>query len=181
MNLQLGPIETFILWEDRQATRHELVNGEIRAMVGGTANHARLIVRLGAKLLTHLQGTPCEVFTSELKVQATASIFYPDAVVTCESLEGAETLCRSPKLIVEVLSDSSSSYDRTVKRQAYQGIETLEEYVLVSQETMHFEIYRRADAWRPVHYIAGSKVLLASIGLEFPIEEMYERLFEAAK
>jgi Uma2 family endonuclease len=74
----------FIEWENQQETRHELLNGEIIAMTGGTVAHAGLIVALAARLFSHLQGTSCRIFTSDLKVQAAQNVFYPDVVVSCE-------------------------------------------------------------------------------------------------
>jgi Uma2 family endonuclease len=172
----MEPTDSFILWENQQPLRHEWVDGQIVDMVGGSANHARLILRLGARLLDHLRGTPCDVFTSEMKVVAENDVFYPDVVVTCQPPHDSDTVCLYPKLIIEVLSDSTSSYDRTTKRLAYQKIPTLEEYLLVSQEMMHMEIYRRADDWHAMHYIVGSTVDLMSVDLSMPIESIYEKV-----
>ncbi|MCC8992319.1 MAG: Uma2 family endonuclease [Candidatus Contendobacter sp.] len=168
---QLGLAE-FIEWENQQETRHELLNGEIIAMTGGTVAHAGLIVALAARLFNHLRGTPYRVFTSDLKVQAAQNVFYPDIVVSCEPQENDGVLCRHPKLIIEVLSSSTSRKDRHQKRLAYQDIVSLEEYVLVSQEAKHIDVYRRADQWQPATYIGGV-VELHSVNMALVIDELY--------
>lgn len=168
-------VAEFIEWENQQDTRHELLDGEIIAMTGGTVAHAGLIVVLAARLFNHLQGTPCRVFASDLKVRAADNVFYPDVVVSCASQENDGVLCQKPKLIIEVLSSSTFRKDRHNKRLAYQEIESLEEYVLVSQEAKHVEVYRRADGWRASVHIGGT-VELRSVNLALAIDELYSSL-----
>ncbi|MCB1920436.1 MAG: Uma2 family endonuclease [Candidatus Competibacteraceae bacterium] len=168
-------VAEFIEWENQQDTRHELLDGEVIAMTGGTVAHASLILQIGAALLHHLKGTPCRVFTSDLKVQALKNVFYPDVVVSCESQENDDVLCHCPKLIIEVLSSSTSRKDRSKKRLAYQEIESLEEYVLVSQEAKHIEVYRREDDWQASIHIGGV-VELRSVNFSLAIDEIYADL-----
>jgi Uma2 family endonuclease len=169
-------VSEFLEWENQQDTRHELLEGEIVAMTGGTVAHASLILQLGAALLNHLRGTPCRVFTSDLKVQAAKNIFYPDVVVSCESQDNNGVLCNNPKLIIEVLSNSTTNKDRHKKRLAYQQIDSLEEYVLVSQEAKYIEIYRRADGWRVSIHTDGV-VELRSVEFSLSIDELYAGIY----
>jgi Uma2 family endonuclease len=165
-------VDEFIEWENQQDTKHELLDGQIIAMTGGTVAHASLILQLGAALLNYLKGTPCRVFTSDLKVQIAENVFYPDVVVSCDRQENDGVLCHNPKLIIEVLSNSTSRKDRFKKRLAYQQIESLEEYVLVSQEIRHVEIYRRAEDWQAFIHISGT-VELRSVDFSLDIDELY--------
>jgi Uma2 family endonuclease len=180
MNAVLKPkplsISEFLEWENQQETRHELLNGEIIAMTGGTVAHAGLIVSIAARLFNHLQGIPCRVFTSDLKVQAAENIFYPDVVVSCDSQDNNGVLCSNPKLIIEVLSNSTTHKDRYKKRLAYQQIDSLEEYVLVSQEAKYIEVYRRADDSRVAVHTAGV-VELRSVGFPLSIDELYAGIY----
>jgi Uma2 family endonuclease len=169
-------VSEFLEWENQQDTRHELLEGEIVAMTGGTVAHASLILQLGAALLNHLRGTPCRVFTSDLKVQAAKNIFYPDVVVSCESQDNNGVLCNNPKLIIEVLSNSTTNKDRHKKRLAYQQIDSLEEYVLVSQEAKYIEIYRREDGWRVSIHTDGV-VELRSVEFSLSIDELYAGIY----
>jgi Uma2 family endonuclease len=168
-------VPEFLEWENRQDTRHELLDGQIVAMTGGTIAHAGLIVSIAARLFNHLQGTPCRVFASDLKVQAAKDVFYPDVVVSCDPQDNTEVLCNNPKLIIEVLSNSTSRKDRHIKRLAYQQIDSLEEYVLVSQEVKHVEVYRRADDWRASIHTDGA-VELRSVDFLLSLDELYADL-----
>jgi Uma2 family endonuclease len=96
-------------------------------------------------------------------------------VVTCARQENQDLLCKEPKLIVEVLSNSTSRKDRHIKRLAYQQIDSLEEYVLVSQEVKHVEVYRRADDWRASIHTDGA-VELRSVDFLLSLDELYADL-----
>jgi Uma2 family endonuclease len=176
MNAMLKPsyltVADFLEWENEQGARHELLEGDIVAMTGGTVAHAGLTMAMGARLFNHLQGAPCRVFTSDLKVQAAENVFYPDVVVSCAEQENQDVLCKEPKLIIEVLSNSTSYRDRHKKRLAYQQIESLEEYVLIAQEVKHVEIYRRAEDWRVSIYTEGL-IELRSVELTLALDDLY--------
>lgn len=169
-------VPEFLEWENQQDTRHELLDGQIIAMTGGTFAHARLITRLVTKLSNHLDKTPCVVLSSDFKVQVAVDIFYPDVVVTCTQQENQDLLCKEPKLIVEVLSNSTTHKDRHKKRLAYQQIDSLEEYVLVSQEAKYIELYRRADDWRVAVHTDGV-VELRSVEFSLSMDELYEGVY----
>lgn len=169
-------VAEFLEWENRQETRHELIDGEIVAMTGGTVAHAGLIVSMSARLFNHLQGTPCRVFTSDLKVRAAENIFYPDVVVSCDQQENNDVLCNNPKLIIEILSNSTSTKDRHKKRLAYQQIESLEEYMLIAQEAKCIEIFRRAENWQVSIHTHGM-VELHSVEFALSIDDLYEGIY----
>ena len=85
---------------------------------------------------------------------------------------------RYPKLIVEVLSPSTEKFDRHDKFADYQLLDSLEEYVLISQERMEVECCRRVgegpnSQWETEVYREGDLVRLQSIGLEIAIEQLY--------
>lgn len=172
MTCEFVNIEEFIEWENQQDTKHELLEGQIIGMTGGTFAHARLIARLVTRLSNHLDQTPCVVLASDFKVQAADDVFYPDVLVTCARQENEDLFCKAPKLIIEVLSNSTSRKDRFKKRLAYQQIDSLEEYVLVAQEIRHVEIYRRAEDWRAAIHISG-QVELHSVQFSLDIDELY--------
>lgn len=141
------------------------------------------MIALGIERLLHtaLRGSPCRVFVSDLKVQVDERFYYPDVVVSCSgSLD--EHIERSPKLIVEVLSPSTEARDRMEKRLAYQSLASLEEYVLVAQDRVHIEVYRRGDeAWQLERHEAGDTVRLASLNASFPAERVYEDVLDAPR
>jgi Uma2 family endonuclease len=170
--------EAYLLWENDNNTgsRHEYVNGLIYAMTGASRNHNRVVRRFMARLDQHLQGTPCEPFQSDMKVKIQSGndvrFYYPDVQVTCEE-EIDRYYNEHPCLIMEVLSDSTQRIDRTEKRLAYQMLERLQEYVLLSQDSPYLEIYRRRTEWQRESFAGTESVTLESVDLTFRVEELY--------
>jgi Uma2 family endonuclease len=159
-------------------TKHEYFNGEIFAMSDGSINHQRLTGNVFAEFRQHLKGTPCEAFSSDMKVRADKGkkYFYPDVLVSCHNENGSSHFTEAPRLIVEVLSGSTHKYDRTLKRDIYQTIPSLEEYVLIEQDFVRVEVSRRANAWQSDFYYLDDEITFASIDLTLPVLEIYQRV-----
>ena len=157
--------------------KHEYFDGEIFAMSGVKANHQRITGNVFAELRQHLKSTSCEAFSSDMKVRADNGnkYFYPDVVVTCEK-ESEAYFLNSPRLIVEVLSNSTRKLDKDLKRKIYQTIPSLEEYVLIEQDHVEIEISRKSEDWRSSYYFLGDDVTFASIDLTLPVLELYQRV-----
>ena len=147
-------------------------------MAGASKNHQRLVTKLVQKIANHLENTPCEVFNSDLKVRADsgAKYFYPDVLVVCEDDNTDEYYTQSPRLIVEVLSNATRKLDNTLKRQAYQNLPSLEEYVLIEQSFVEIEVSRRAEHWQPHFYYLDDTLYLSSIDFSLPVVEVYQRV-----
>lgn len=165
---------------DEQGThRHEYFDGEIYAMPGGTPAHAALTAAFVGTLYAQLQGKPCRVYSSDLRLRVleTGLATYPDVSVVCGPLEGdpaGKDTATNPKLIVEVLSDSTEAYDRGAKRKHYQRIASLEQYALVSQHERQIEVWRRSgDEWSALQIGAGGRVELDSIGCFVDVDTLY--------
>ena len=158
-------------------TKHEYFDGEIFAMSGAKANHQRITGNVFAELRNHLKGTPCEAFSSDMKVRADNGnkYFYPDVVVSCNQ-EGESDFTESPRLIVEVLSDSTRKFDQNLKRLVYQTIPTLEEYVLIEQDRVEIVVFRKSDQWRPTYYYIDDDITFTSIDLTLSVLELYQRV-----
>ena len=157
--------------------KHEYFDGEIFAMSGAKANHQRITMNVGGEFRNHLKGTPCEAFSSDMKVRADKGnkYFYPDVVVSCNQ-DGESDFTESPRLIVEVLSSSTRKFDKDLKRKIYQTIPTLEEYVLIEQDHVEIEISRKSADWHSSYYFIDDDVTFASIGLTLPVLEIYSRV-----
>jgi Uma2 family endonuclease len=157
--------------------KHEYFDGEIFAMSGAKANHQRITMNVGGEFRNHLKGTPCEAFSSDMKVRADKGnkYFYPDVVVSCNQ-DGESDFTESPRLIVEVLSNSTRKFDKDLKRTCYQTIPTLEEYVLIEQDHVDIEISRKSADWHSSYYFLGDDVTFESIGLTLPVLEIYSRV-----
>ena len=117
MPLHKPTLAEFLQWESTQTERHEYYRGEIFAMVGGSARHNRVTLNLASAIGDHLDGTACQVFAENMKVQlANDGSLYPGVMVTCGSAEaGDELVVTDPTLVIEVLSPSTRGYDKRDK------------------------------------------------------------------
>ncbi len=123
----------------------------------------------------------CEINTSDVKVRVNEGLSYryPDLVVSCDERDKSEVeFYQFPKLIVEVLSDSTESVDRAEKFQEYIQISTLEEYVLINTKRILVECFRRGEGrmWLYFPYREGETVEIASMDAELPIEKLYRNV-----
>lgn len=171
-------VEDYLKGELVSDIRHEYVNGEVYAMVGVKRTHDTIATNLIAYLHTHLRGTPCRVHSGEMKVRVQTAkedhFFYPDVHVTCEANDKHEYFSCQPKLIVEILSETTERYDRAEKFHHYRKLASLEEYVLIVQDTQRVECYRCSDQWDLSLFTEGDKVVFTSVDFTVPIAEIYE-------
>ncbi|MBE9143061.1 Uma2 family endonuclease [Planktothrix mougeotii] len=171
--------EAYLEWEATQQLRHEYVDGEILAMTGGSIPHNDIALNLYTALRPHLRQRGCRVNVSDVKVQThqNSRYFYPDLVITCdpEDLKSRKFI-QNPKVIVEVLSPSTASYDCTKKLKYYRQISSLQEYMLIDSESISVEVYHRAEGkmWYYYGYENGDVIALKSIEFECPMELLYE-------
>ncbi|RZO63244.1 MAG: Uma2 family endonuclease [Sandaracinaceae bacterium] len=174
----------YLALEARAEVKHEYLDGVVRAMAGGTIEHGRLSARVIRLVGAALTGRSCEVYSSDVKVYVAASnrSTYPDATVVCGRVETVEIDAEAivnPVVLVEVLSDSTEGYDRGEKFRHYRRLESLREYVLVSQREPLVEVWRReGDLWRPVEHGPGEDVRLASVDAAFPVDALYDNPLE---
>ncbi len=172
----IATVEQYLQDELSRATKHELIDGEIYAMAGASANHERIAGNIYAEFRQHLKGAPCEPFGSDMKVKAAANFFYPDVMIDCEFDESQPYYTQSPVIIVEVLSKSTRRTDQTIKRTAYLNIASLQDYILIEQDFVDIEVIRRSEGWQSKHYFLGDELTFESIGLTLSVAEIYLRV-----
>jgi Uma2 family endonuclease len=169
----------YLAFERGAATKHEFVDGQIVAMAGGTPEHPRLAVNVSAALVGALRGRPCSAFSADLRVHvpATGRTTYPDVTAVRDERRTAEVdddAIVNPTVIVEILSPSTEASDRGEKFAHYRRLESLQEYVLVSQEEQRIEVYRREnDVWALRDYGPGQAAELASLEVTLSVDEIY--------
>ena len=180
----LYTISEYLQMERNAAERHEYRDGVIVAMAGGSARHSLICMNLGGEIRNALKGKPCRAYESNLRVRVpkTPLFTYPDVTVICgepqfdESDEQQETVT-NPRLIAEVLSPSTESYDRGKKFAQYREIKTLQEFILVNQDSPEVELYMRDTGgdWIIKPHVAGleSHLKLESLGVSLPLAEIY--------
>ena len=173
--------DAYLTWEAEQTERHEFVAGEVFAMTGARSTHNTIALNFAFFLKGALRGTPCRTHIEGVKVRVEAAdaAFYPDVFVTCDPVDLSperETHTTAPRLVAEVLSDSTAAYDRGLKFEQYQRLPSLQEYLLIEQDRVHVDLFRRnAEGLWVLHPAGpGDTVTLASVDLSLPIEAFYE-------
>jgi Uma2 family endonuclease len=173
----------YLALEASSPDKHEFVRGEVFAMAGGTPEHAALEAAIARVLANALEvgGKPCRVYSANLRVRVETTDFacYPDATVVCGKLETSRVdpdAATNPVVVVEVLSDSTESYDRGIKAGHYRHIPHLREYVLVAQHTPLVEVWRKNERaqWEVAAAAGrGESATIESLGIEIAVDGVY--------
>jgi Uma2 family endonuclease len=164
--------------------RSAFFQGEIFAMAGGSPRHSLIQTNLTAELRQALKGNPCTAYNSDLRilVNPTGLYTYPDASIVCGPLEladGQKDVVLNPTVLFEVLSDSTEAYDRGQKFGNYRQIESLREYVLVSQNEVLVERYQRNpdNTWTLTESRGvDAQLALNSVGIAISLMEIYDKV-----
>src|ERR1051325_11926130 len=174
--------EQYLDLERASEMRHEFLDGLMYAMAGESPDHSRICYNLTGITHAQLQGKSWEGFSPNMKVRAGFGELYayPDLMIVCGEArfhdEHGDVLL-NPTVIFEVLSHSTEKYDRGEKSLRYRTqIESLQDYVLVSQDKAHAEHYHREadDTWS-ISELDGleSALALRSIDCDIPLAEIY--------
>jgi Uma2 family endonuclease len=176
--------EEYLALERKAEVKSEYFAGEVFAMAGAGEAHNLMVTNVIVALGTQLRKRPCKVHPSDMRVlvSQTGLYTYPDAVVVCGEprfLDDKRDTLLTPTLIVEVLSDSTEAYDRGQKFEHYRQIESLQEYVLVSQAAPKVERFLRQEAGTWLFSEAtglDATAELASIQCRLPLAEVYDKV-----
>ena len=178
---QLEPISVadYLTGEPLSEVRHEYIGGTAYAMAGASEEHNTISLNIATALHAFLRGKPCRTFVNDLKVRLQVArqdiFYYPDILVACDPRDTDRYFKRFPKVLIEVLSESTAHIDRREKLLSYTQIETLEEYVLVAQGPMEVTIFRRANNWQPeILRQPEQQLRLASLDFSLPLSTVYE-------
>ena len=156
--------------------KYEYHDGWLVAMAGGNLDHSRVAINAIRALEDGLGDGPCRVYNSDAAVRLSPSDYrFADAVVSCDARDrGRVTEVQAPRVVVEVLSDSTEREDRTEKFALYRACPTVEEYVLIATKYQAIEVYRRAPGdWTAHVYQPGELVELRSIAVQLAVTDLY--------
>ncbi len=171
--------EEYLEGEQEADIRHEYVDGQVYAMGGASELHNTVTADLHTAINSILPDS-CRSWVADMKVKiehgGKTYAYYPDIMVACGENTGDQYFRANPILIVEVLSQSTRRTDLNEKFANYVQIPSLQEYVVVSQDTPHLRIFRRRCDWRQEYYYAGDVFKLESVGLEMAVEAVYRRV-----
>ena len=173
--------EEYLQMEAQSDIKHEYIVGQVYAMAGATDIHVTIALNMAVLLRSHLRGTGCRVYISDMKVKIeNKSFFYPDVIVTCDARDRENTTYKEyPRLIIEVLSDSTEAFDRGDKFADYQTLPSLQEYVLINTKKARIECFRRTEEglWLLQFYeLAAVQFELTSVEFTGQINEVYEQV-----
>ena len=145
--------EEYLEWEERSEVRHEYIDGEVFAMAGSSDDHAAIVGNTFVVLSPFVRKCGCRLFPQDVKAQpkGLSRFYYPDLIMTCDER------------------------DRGRKFADYRRSDSLEEYVLMAQDRMSVDVFRRNDSgrWELEGYGAGDVAELMSVGAKFAIETLY--------
>lgn len=171
--------EEYLEAEKSSPIKHEYIQGQIYAMAGASDAHVTITANLVALLRNHIRGTGCRLYVADMKarIESLDIFYYPDIMVTCDSRDTQfEYFKRYPSLIIEVLSPSTEALDRGDKFSDYQELDTLQEYVLVSQNRQRIDCFRRnpEGRWELYSYKGNQQLELTSVNFSCPLTDVYE-------
>ncbi len=177
-------VKNYLEFERNSDINHEYFDGEIFAVSGAKRNHNKIITNLSGLVWQHLKGKICENYSNDMRVfvPETGLYTYPDLVVVCGEpifQDDVFDTLSNPVLLVEVLSDSTEGYDRGKKFQHYRSIESLQEYILVSQNEARVEKYVRHgdEFWLLSEAVGvGSEIEFSTIECKIPLAEIYDKI-----
>ncbi len=178
--------QEYLEFERASSEKHEYADGEIFAMSGGTFEHSAVITNILGEARSALTDRRCRVLESNmrLKVPATKRYVYPDASIVCgrpEFTDDTRDTLLNPRLIVEVLSDSTEAYDRGDKFAGYRSIPSVQEYVLASHKQPRIEVFTRQPdgSWTLRIYGPGERAVLASVECSIEVDKIYDGVLDA--
>ncbi len=174
-------LEEYLEFDHNADGRFEYYDGEVFGMSGGSPAHSLLANRIGRLLGNQIDSKGCLVFQSDLKIKVPSlpPYRYADVSALCGDpvyeQTGKREMLVNPTVIVEVLSPSTQGYDKDKKFKAYKSIESLREYLLISQDEKFIILYTKHNEkfWFQSEYVDNETFRLESLGCEMSVDEIY--------
>jgi Uma2 family endonuclease len=177
--------EEYLALERAAERKSEYRDGEIIGMTGATRRHSLITLNIGSELNRQLKGRPCEAHVADLRVLIAASRLYtyPDVIVVCGEPALADRYrdtLTNPTVLIEVLSPSTEAYDRGAKFGHYRTLDSLREYLLISQSQPHVDHFMRQDEGLQWVLSAATDlaatVVLPSIRCQLAMAEIFDKV-----
>jgi Uma2 family endonuclease len=176
----LVSVEDYLEAELSSPVKHEYMGGAVYAMAGANNRHNRIASNLLGALYHRLRGKKCQSFNSDTKIRirlpSHVRFYYPDASVICRPGPPDESFQDEASVIFEVMSRSTRRIDAGEKKDAYLRIRTLDAYVLLEQDEIAAQVYRRASKGFVREVYAGADAILPfpTLGIDLPLADLYE-------
>lgn len=191
---KLMTVEEYLRFEERSKYRHEYMDGQIfrihdnlntSQLDGNRVNHVFIVSNISfyLRLALREKKKDWQVGTTEMRVLLRENQYaYPDVFAVCGELSLAPDIfdtLKNPAVIFEVLSKSIEAHDRGDKALDYRRLETLTDYILVSQKRMRVEQQtRQKDGnWKIIVFEnPEDRIYFASIDCEIKVADIYENI-----
>src|SRR5450432_2706584 len=159
--------------------RYEYLDGELRMLAGGSADHSTITTNLTSMLHGLLKGGPCKVYNVDMKLQLSESRYvYPDITITCDprDQEPEDNRTHYPSVVVEVLSPSTETVDRGKKLLYYQAHPAIKDYILIDSQSILVQVYHREKSrWTLSTYKLKEEVPIEGLEIQFSVRDAYEK------
>jgi Uma2 family endonuclease len=174
----LMSVEDYLVFNrNSKDIRYEYLDGEMHMLAGGSPDRSIIIANLTATIKGPLKGSQCRVYNSDVQLKLSEKRYvFPDITVSCDERDrNQKETIRYPRLVVEVLSPTTEATDRGKKAAYYRACPTIQEYIMVDSEEVFVEVHRREEQrWTINTFEPGYTITLESLGIQFPIEDVYE-------
>jgi Uma2 family endonuclease len=172
-------VEEFFEWQQRQDRNYELVDGvpvlTVKAMTGATDRHDSVTVNAIVSLGNQLRGKPCRPRTDDRSVRTFRGIRRPDILIECGKPDSRSMEAADPRIVIEVLSPSTTRYDRFQKLEEYKLLAAVKVILLVDTEAPRVTVWRRGEAGWHNHEEKGldATIDLPEVEAALPLSELY--------
>lgn len=171
--------QEFLAFEAASEFKHELIDGVVYDMAGGTGEHSQIAANIIFSLMSQLDASSCRVNTSDMMLKVRDDrYFYPDVSVVCghpEYEDDTRLALVNPILVVEVTSPSSADADRGPRRESYMRLPSVQAYLVIDQHRVYAELYERADVgWRMrVFTNLDDAIPIDALDIELPLAQVF--------
>jgi Uma2 family endonuclease len=177
----LVTVEEYLAAEAASVQRHEYLDGEVFAMAGASPRHSVISVNLSSALNAQLRDSNSNVRNGDMRLRTspTGLYSYADVVISCAPERFDRDTLLNPIVIIEVLSETTGNYDRSLKFERYRQIPSFREYLVVAQDRVYVEHHVRSDssekiAWTMREFTSLEDVIsLESVGANLPCSAIY--------
>ena len=181
LSLKPMTVSEFLEWEEAQpeAPRFELIDGVPHMMSPEKIRHTdvkgAVYVALG-RAIGRLSRSDCRVFTEGVTVPIQShSAYKPDISVYCgDPLDDNATVIEKPVIIVEVLSPSTSGFDKGAKLIGYFSLESVVHYLLIDPVRKTVEHHQRRDGEITKQTLTDGSLQLDPPGLKVEVADLFE-------
>lgn len=143
-------------------------------------NHTEILTELYNIIWQQINHSEYRTYVEGLKIQTKSLGFFriPDLTITL--LNDREFTpsgaLKNPISIIEVLSPATEKKDRNEKKEEYQRITNLQEYILIAQDSYKVEQYLRTGktSWIVKVYDSADQTCILTVGVKIQLSKLYQ-------